>query len=505
MNSSASDQARDGLLESWRPVSSVNRHASRSERVRQWRILGGSLVLLDAAVIALSFLIAFELRFRSEIRVFQLEVAGNEAYYQRVSVIAGLVWLVAMAALGLYSRKNLLGGTREYSLVFRATTIGLVSVIFFEFLNIDFVLARGWLITAWLTSALLLTFGRFAVRRIAYLLRTHGYLLAPTIIVGANIEGRSLGSQLSNFPRSGLRVLGYVDDELPAGTHLGGGLHVLGGLHMLDTIAEENEIEELIITTSAMSRPEIEDLFRRFGRNENINFRMSTGLFEIITTGLEVIETSHVPLVSISKMRLRGFDLLSKHMLDFLIAIPALVFLSPVLLVIAIAVRLNSSGPTLHRREVMGLNGTRFIALKFRTMLENSDGLLDTHPELRSTLADQGKLVNDPRVTSLGRLLRRWSLDELPQLVNVVRREMSIVGPRMISPSELPAYRQWGINLLTVRPGVTGSWQVSGRSNVGYEERVRLDMNYIRNWTVWLDLQILVQTIPAVLSGRGAY
>ncbi|MFC1997184.1 sugar transferase, partial [Chloroflexota bacterium] len=191
--------------------------------------------------------------------------------------------------------------------------------------------------------------------------------------------------------------------------------------------------------------------------------------------------------------------------LDYAITIPGLILISPILLAIAIIIKLDSPGPAIHRRQVMGMNGTKFYAYKFRSMRNNGDEILENHPELKDELAKNHKLKNDPRITRIGHFLRKSSLDELPQLFNVLRREMSLVGPRMISPVEVEKYDQWDINLLTVRPGITGPWQVSGRSDISYEERVQIDMFYVRNWTIWLDLQILVQTVPAVFQSRGAY
>jgi lipopolysaccharide/colanic/teichoic acid biosynthesis glycosyltransferase len=153
----------------------------------------------------------------------------------------------------------------------------------------------------------------------------------------------------------------------------------------------------------------------------------------------------------------------------------------------------------------MGMNGSQFDAFKFRTMFVNGAEILADHPELQAELAQNHKLKDDPRITKVGKILRKFSLDEFPQFFNVLRGEMSLVGPRMISPEEIAMYNQWDINLLTVRPGLTGLWQVSGRSDIAYDERVRLDMYYIRNWSFWLDLQLILQTIPAVLRGRGAY
>jgi lipopolysaccharide/colanic/teichoic acid biosynthesis glycosyltransferase len=153
----------------------------------------------------------------------------------------------------------------------------------------------------------------------------------------------------------------------------------------------------------------------------------------------------------------------------------------------------------------MGVNGRHFDAFKFRTMRQDGETILAARPDLQAELAKNHKLKDDPRVTRVGKFLRKYSLDEFPQLFNVLRGEMSLVGPRMISPVEMDKYDRWDINLLTVRPGITGLWQVSGRSDVAYEERVRLDMYYIRNWSIWLDLQLILQTIPAVIKGKGAY
>ena len=180
--------------------------------------------------------------------------------------------------------------------------------------------------------------------------------------------------------------------------------------------------------------------------------------------------------------------------------------LLPLCAVIAVLVKLDSSGPIFHRRRVLGIGGRAFDALKFRTMVENGDALLAQRPDLLAELEENQKLKDDPRITRLGRFLRKTSLDELPQLINVLAGQMSIVGPRMISPQEAEKYGTMHLNLLTVKPGITGLWQVSGRSDLTYEERVRLDMHYIRNYSVWWDLQILfVQTLPAVLGKKGAY
>lgn len=194
-----------------------------------------------------------------------------------------------------------------------------------------------------------------------------------------------------------------------------------------------------------------------------------------------------------------------KDMLDYCVAGLGLFIISPLLIILACAVKLDSAGPIFYGRRVMGRNNTQFDALKFRTMRVDGDAILDAHPELKQALELDQKLKNDPRITRAGRWMRKFSLDELPQLLNVLRGEMSLVGPRMISPPELARYGNLADELLTVKPGITGLWQVSGRSDLPRDDRVRLDMQYVRTHTVWLDIVLLLRTIPALIRARGAY
>jgi exopolysaccharide biosynthesis polyprenyl glycosylphosphotransferase len=296
-----------------------------------------------------------------------------------------------------------------------------------------------------------------------------------------------------------------IGEGLPLGSTIVGEVQALGGLDRLANVINDYAIEEVVIATSALTRDQMLRVFEQYGMSDTINLRLSSGLFEIITTGLQVREMASVPLVSVDKVSLTGLDRLEKLALDYALAVPIVLLTSPLLALIALVVRLDTPGPVMHRRRVMGLNGRQFDAFKFRTMYVDADRILEGRPDLREEIARDHKLKDDPRVTRVGRILRRWSLDELPQFLNVLRREMSVIGPRMISPDEMAKYNQWGINLLTVRPGISGLWQVSGRSNITYAERVRLDMYYIRNWSIWLDLLLLVRTVPAVLKAVGAY
>jgi exopolysaccharide biosynthesis polyprenyl glycosylphosphotransferase len=473
---------------------------------RQWQYFLLTLIITDFVMLWSAFWLAYLIRFRLGVPVFELWVRPSVVYYQQLMIILIILFLGVFYIQGLYNKDQLLGGTKEYSALFNATTIGVVVVIAAGFLEPTFILARGWLLVAWVLAFLMGSIGRFTLRRIVYMLRKHGYFLSPAIIVGANDEGIMLAQQLLQWKTSGFHVLGFVDKKIKPGEKVHGHLKCLGNMEQLDSILEKYGIEELILASSAItSRDKMVEIFKKYSFSTNLNVRFSSGLYEIITTGVTVSQFAYVPLMGVNPARLSGVEQVGKYLIDYLITLPVVILGSPIFLLIAAAIKLDSPGPIIHRRRVVGINGRQFDAYKFRSMHVNGDEILEKHPDLHKELQENHKLKTDPRVTRIGRLLRKFSLDELPQFFNVFRGEMSLVGPRMITPEEIEKYNQWDTNLLTVRPGITGLWQVSGRSDISYEERVRLDMYYIRNWNMWLDIQLIIQTIPAVLKGRGAY
>lgn len=475
-------------------------------RRQQWRAFIAVLIASDIVMVAVAFGVAFIIRFQSGWPVFRTEVQASLSYYRPLTVAMVGVWLLAYIASDLYRRSNLLGGLREYERLARASLLGFLVVISLTFLDAESIrIARGWLLLGSALAFLFSAVGRFTARRCVYALRTLGYFMTPAVIVGTNEEAKTLAQALIRWRKSGLQILGFIDETLPAGTQIEDNLTVLGNQDTLPALIEDNQIGELIIATSALSREEMLAYFQRYGIDPMIDVRLSSGLFELIATGLSINEIAQTPLITVNRTRLTGFDSFLKHVIDYALTIPGLLLISPVLLFIAIAIRLDSPGPVIYRRRVMGLNGRQFDAFKFRTMVINGEEVLNQHPELKAQLAREHKLRHDPRITRVGHILRKYSLDEFPQLINVLRRDMSLVGPRMISPPEMERYGRWGLNLLTVRPGITGLWQVSGRSDIDYEQRIQLDMQYIRRWTVWLDFYILLRTIPAVLQSRGAY
>ena len=479
---------------------------SRQAQRRAFRV---ALLASDALMLMLAFALAYWLRFHLRLTVAP-EIVPSPAFYARLVAALIPLWLGLFALFRLYDFQYLLGGTAEYARVFNACTTGMMLVVVTAFVAPTFIVARGWLIGAWLLSVFLVCTARFWLRRGVYALRARGYFLAPAIIVGTNREALALAEQLRSWRSSGLRLLGFVDGHgTPVAPQDGGAeppLPILGSLADIETIVRRHEVEEVVVAITALDREEFLDLFERLSPLRDVQLRLSSGLFEVLTTGVQVKTLGFVPLMSLNKLRLDPIETAMKTILDYGLTVPGLLLLSPLFALIAVLIKLDSPGPVFYRRRVLGVGGKPFDAFKFRTMYVNGDEILAGHPELLAELRANHKLKNDPRVTRVGRWLRRYSLDELPQLFNVLLGQMSLVGPRMISPEEAKKYGRLKTNLLTVKPGITGLWQVSGRSDISYEERVRLDMHYIRNYTIWRDLQILfIQTLPAVLKGRGAY
>lgn len=491
------------LFTTYSELRQISKPATQIPAQMQRRLFLAALVLSDAVMLGLAFWVAYWVRFYSNLPFFDLEVMPSLTYYSMISTTLTAFWIICFWVFRLYNWENLLGGFQEYSRLANACTVatGLVAVT--SFVTLEFIIARGWLFLALIFSFLFTGSARFLLRRLVYGLRMRGYFVVPALVVGHNGEALALAEQLAGWKTSGLHVVGLVSDNLPVGALATHDLSVVGNLQNLPSLVRKYGVEELIVASSSLSSGQLLEIFRQFGGQSSVALRLSSGLFDIFTTGLRVHSMGYVPLISVDKVRLSRPEVLLKGALDRFGALCGLILLAPLMAMIALAVRLDSQGPIFYKRRVLGCGGGTFDALKFRTMHVNGDDLLS--PEERITLKREHKLKDDPRITRMGNFLRKYSLDELPQLFNVLIGQMSLIGPRMITVSEKEKYGQWDMNLLTVKPGLSGLWQVSGRSDLSYEERVRLDMYYIRNYTIWLDIQLLIRTVIVVFQGRGAY
>jgi exopolysaccharide biosynthesis polyprenyl glycosylphosphotransferase len=507
MGTQVIDQASMGYV----PLTPNNLIQSiRRNNNTKFRAVRVVLLVSDVLMIALAFWLAYNLRFvYATASLFDARAFAESSFYS-IAVFALIpVWIVIFAWFRMYDPAVLFGGYQEYTNAFNACTVGMMVLVLVSFFDPLLLIARAWLLIAWATVVFLIFIERFTLRRVIYWLRLRGHFTAPAYIVGANSEGVAIAEQLMSAPLAGVNIIGFLDDTIPQGEEVLPGVVVHGTTEQAEYLVNRFGIERLIVATSGVQRDKMLDLFRRYVNSSQVSVWLSSGLYEILTTGVQVQDVGSVPMVSVNRVRLTGPNIIMKLLLDYVGATLGLIALSPLFLIIAIIMKLTDPGPIIYRRRVVGVGGKEFDAFKFRTMVVNSqevlEELLERDPEARAEWEQYYKLKNDPRITWIGNFLRKTSIDELPQLFNVLRNEMSLVGPRMITPEEVERYGKWGLNLHTVKPGITGLWQVTGRSEITYEERVRLDMRYIRNYSIWMDIQILVQTIPAVLMSKGAY
>jgi exopolysaccharide biosynthesis polyprenyl glycosylphosphotransferase len=342
--------------------------------------------------------------------------------------------------------------------------------------------------------------------RVLHSLRRSGALAMRTVIIGRNEEGlelaRSLGEGSLGFDVVGMvSVNGERGSASPAQTEP----RDLGGLRELRDVVLSERIECAFVASSAM-RPDSMTGVLTSMRRMNVEVRVSANMPEILASRLSVQTVGKTLALSLQTTSLSGPQAFVKRAFDVALAGLAIGVTSPIWLISAATIAVTSNGPVLYRQQRIGRNGRRFTMFKFRTMVADADRLL---PEVDGVTRGNGplfKLNRDPRLTAVGRLLRKVSIDELPQLLNVIKGDMSLVGPRpMPAHFGRDHYEDWHLQRLEVLPGITGLWQVSGRSDLTFDECVRLDLFYIENWSIAYDLFILLKTVPAVLKGRGAY
>jgi exopolysaccharide biosynthesis polyprenyl glycosylphosphotransferase len=426
--------------------------------------------------------------------------AVNGVDYRVLALATGAIWVVLVAATGGYDRRIVGLGTEEFRRIFNAGVRLLAALVLLGFV-IKADVSRSVVVTAVVTITLLTLLLRWVSRRVLHAQRRRGRCLHRVILVGTPSDARSLLASLSRSPHAGLAVVGACltdradripDSEVP----------VLGGI---DDVARAVELMSADTVAVAGTGSAAGDGLRRLAwslEGKDVALLVAPSLTDVAGPRLAVRPVDEVPLLEVAEPVFEGPRRVVKTVFDRSLAAVGLVLLGLPMLVIALIVRLTSDGPALFRQTRVGKEGGTFTLLKFRSMVTSADPASLPSSDVDGPLF---KLRIDPRVTPVGRLLRRWSIDELPQLLNVVRGEMSLVGPRPPLPEEVARYGNDVRRRLLVKPGLTGLWQVSGRSDLPWEECVRLDLRYVENWSVSLDLLILVRTFFAVVRGRGAY
>lgn len=469
---------------------------TRLEYRRLYRLMAGT----DAAAVVVAVLLA---------RLVSAQ--GTWGGLLPLAVLGPLVGIAVLGGLRLYAAHQLAPAEEFRRLLLGSTTTVTVLVVVSVWSTST--ISRMWIAATWGLLTILLLLSRRLWHWHLWRKRQTGHYTFRTLIVGANEEASRVAELMSSSD------LGYLPVGMVAshGASSGNGhngarngethdppVPVLGTIENLKQLSEDLSVDCLFVASSDVRATQMSYL-SELARVDALELRVTANLPEVLSSRLSVQPLGGVMALSLRPASLSGPQALLKRVFDICLASVGLAFSLPVWLVIAAAIKLTSRGPVFFRQERVGRGGKTFTLLKFRTMVAHAEALL---PELRAVNEADGplfKLRRDPRVTRVGRKLRAWSLDELPQLINVLRGEMSLVGPRPPLPEEVRQYERRHFGRLEVPPGITGLWQVRGRSDASFEEYVRLDIFYVENWSLAYDMYILLKTVRAVFSREGAY
>lgn len=415
-----------------------------------------------------------------------------------------LVWCGIAFACGLYNAEDLNSWASGLADAPRLAVTGLL--ISWPILGLAELMTVDHAVVFALVAAVAILSFDSVVRAVA---RGYAHRIAPlrqrTVVVGSGVVASQLTERLEQHGEYGLEAIGLVDDDVHTVTQPAR-LSKLGSLHQLGDVIDECRVDRVIITFSRSSHQQLLSCIRTC-RDHGVAVDVVPRLFELVEGVQSMSQIGGVPLLSIGAKPLNGVSRLAKRGLDIIGSLLLLLLLSPLLIAISIAVKLDSRGPVFFRQTRAGRNQKSFKMIKFRSMYRDAD---ERKAQFKAeNEADDGvmfKIKRDPRVTRVGRVLRRTSMDELPQLINVLKGDMSLVGPRpLILEEAMHAAQDWHARRLDLRPGITGLWQVSGRSDIPFQDMVRFDYQYVSGWSLARDVEILLATIPVVLSRRGAY
>ncbi|HYP24093.1 MAG TPA: sugar transferase [Actinomycetota bacterium] len=455
-------------------------------------------VLADAFAVSAALFLATAMRFE----MFEGAPAARFDYTS-ITLVATPVWIVLFWLYGLYEPRQVLGPVNEFKQVFHGVVAGTVAIFIADSV-FTLNLARLWALLALACGMVVVGGERLAVRKVLHFLRRRGGDTTRTIVLGANHEARTVARTLQREAWLGYSIVGFVDDSAPAGHELADGHVVLGGTSELKDLVQRHRVRLVLVAATAFDTGRLNRLFWEL-QDCDVDLQITSGTIDLMASRMIVQSVAGVPLIYVRKTGMDKIQRTLKRSLDVAGAIAGLVLLSPFLAVIALKIRRDSPGGPFFGQIRVGRDGELFKCWKFRTMYEDAEARRAELEHLNEGPGLLFKLADDPRVTKVGKVLRRYSLDELPQLWNVLRGEMSLVGPRPALPSEVEQYDDWVRNRLKVKPGMTGLWQVSGRTETSFSDYVRYDLFYIQNWSLSLDLWILWRTLRAVSTAEGAH
>jgi exopolysaccharide biosynthesis polyprenyl glycosylphosphotransferase len=475
------------------------------------RILSTVLWCIGLVLVSGAFFLAYWLR-DEVLPGLGLSATGLYPLFRYLPLLplALVIWALLLLSIGFFRSHRTVPLAREAAEILRAT--GGAAALFLAglfLLRLDELLLEGDKVSRLfigiffvLTFLLLLSF-RVVVRLLSYRARARGLSYRTIVIVGTNPTAVRIAQSIEENPHWGYKILGFVvNGDGLVGPRIGP-YPVLGRLHEIPDIVAREVVDEVIFSVDRKHLDQLEGLLLTL-EELGVCARLALNLFPHTRAKLTITELDDVPLLTYSTAPNRQLQLVVKRCVDVAISLLLLILTLPLMAAIAVVILLASGRPIIYRQVRCGLNGRPFTLYKFRTMIRGAEKSVGELGHLNEMGGPVFKLKKDPRITHVGRYLRRFSLDELPQLWNVFKGDMSLVGPRPPIPTEVQEYHRWQRRRLSVTPGLTCLWQISGRNEIDFDRWMELDLQYIDSWSPMLDLEILAKTIPVVLTGRGA-
>jgi exopolysaccharide biosynthesis polyprenyl glycosylphosphotransferase len=426
--------------------------------------------------------------------------------YLKIYPLVLIIWSVLLFAYHSYHSHRTVPVTKEAMTTVRVVVVGNLLLATIAYLMPLRQLSRAWFLLFGGLSALFLVIEKIVLRVIARYVRSKGLNYRTVMIVGTGRRATDLAKTITEHKYWGYKILGFVSD----GHHLSNGwarYRVFGTVPDLKRVLENwqtgEPIDEIVFAVTRKKLDEMKQIFLMC-EELGIRTRVAMNFFSNRVARIEIEEMDGIPFLTFTTTPSNETQLAMKRLLDISVSLAILAIALPVITLVALAIKLTSPGSVFFKQARLGLNGRKFTLYKFRTMIEDAHERRGEVEHLNEMTGPVFKSKSDPRVTPVGRVLRRFSLDELPQLWNVFKGDMSLVGPRPPIPEEVASYHRWHRRRLSMKPGLTCLWQISGRNNIDFDRWMQLDLQYIDNWSPSLDLKILLRTIPAVLSGRGA-
>jgi exopolysaccharide biosynthesis polyprenyl glycosylphosphotransferase len=470
-------------------------------------------VLVDAGVVAFCFLMAYYFRQRignnyawdlfPNVKFLKEGPVALSRYFPLL-VLSVLLWIAGLYLNGMYTGIWTKSLSRIGGIVTRASfyfLFGLgVLVFLFDMRFVGRLIIFLFMIFVFVA---LVAEKYFLISALKYF-RKRGFVQRRIVVVGTGKRAVGVIQRIKSHPEWGLRILGVIDDEPGRGVSSVAGVEMIGTLDVIGDILKKNAVDEVIVVVPRSRLSSIEKAVHSC-EIVGITVAIAMDLFNLEIARAHHTDLDGIPFVSIDTTVPNARHLIAKRTIDFVLSLLGITVGLPIFLFAALAIKATSKGSVVFKQKRAGLNSREFVLFKFRTMYSGAE-LLRAEMESKNELDGPAfKMKRDPRITPIGRILRKLSIDELPQLFNILAGQMSLVGPRALPTYEIEKLDLWQRRRLSMRPGLTGLWQVKGRNKIDFNNWMKLDLEYLDNWSLWLDIKILAKTIPAVLFGRGAY